>query len=136
MKEKRQYVKIVRSCLTGKVVWIYRGLSQNAARLAYWRACQKEIERVRNWAQKMQSRKDHILRVLEECSASLPLNAELTKEQKEASRELQSIIRKGQECHSEFYDHIMETRRRRQEDREIRRRMRERENMTNPDYDK
>jgi hypothetical protein len=127
MKKRRQYVKIVRSCITGKVVWVYRGLSQNAARLAYWRACQEEIRRVRDWAQKAQRRKDSILRVLEKCSAALPLDAELSREQKEASRELQAVVRKAPECHSEFYDHIMETRRRRQEDREIRRRMRERD---------
>lgn len=137
MKRPHRYTKIVRSCLTGNVVWVYRGLSENASRTAYWRACQKEIERVRNWAERVARRKDSVEAVLSSCSAGMPIDAVLTVEQREAARELQAVIRKGCDCHSEFYDHIMELRRRRQEDREIRRRMREHDaKCANKDYDK
>lgn len=127
MKKKRIYRQIVKSCLTGKVVWIYRGPSREAARQAYWRACRKEIERVRRWGEHAARRVADVTRILTECTEGLPINAELTPQQKDAARQLRSIIKSAPECPREFYDHIMEERRRRAEDREIRRKMRERE---------
>lgn len=125
MKKKHSITVILRSCLTGKVVWIYRGPSRAAARKAYWRACRKELERVRNWGERMARRAASIRRLLTDCMADKPIDAELTPEQQQAARELQNIGRKPQDCHLEFYDHIVEERRRRNEDREIRRMMRE-----------
>ena len=125
MKKRRSVTVILRSCLTGKVVWIYRGPSQEAARKAYFRACKKEIEHVRSWAERMAQRTASITRLLTNCLADKPIDAELTPDQQEAAKELQAISKKQLECHSEFYDHIMEERRRREEDREIRRKMRE-----------
>ena len=55
------------------------------------------------------------------------LTSELTPEQKQAAKELQAMAKKEPPCDREFYNHIMEERRRRKEDREIRRKMRERE---------
>ncbi len=125
MKKRRPVTVILRSCITGNVVWIYRGPSQEAARKAYQRVCRKEIERVRGLGERMARRTAAITRLLTNCLADKPIDAALTPEQQEAARELQAISRKQPECPGEFYDHIMEERRRREEDREIRRRMRE-----------
>jgi hypothetical protein len=125
MKKKPKYTKILHSCLTGKVVWIYRGPSREAMQKAYQRACKKEIERVRNWSERMARRTASITRLLTDLLADKPIDEELTPEQQEAAKELQAISKKQEECHSEFYKHIMEERRRRDEDREIRRKMRE-----------
>lgn len=125
---KRYPVTIIRrSCLTDNAVWIYRGPTHNAARKAYWIACKAEVERVEHWREHVALRTANISRLLSECLAEIPINAELTPEQKKAVRQLQSLMKKGIACHMEFYEHIMEQRRRREEDREIRRQMRERE---------
>ena len=126
MKHNHSVTILRKSCLTGKVVWIYCGPSKNAARAAYWRACQKELERVRLWNEKMQRRRASIRRFLNDCTASLPIDAEMSPDQKEAARQLQAIERKGPDCDKGFYDHVIEERRRRAEDGEIRRQMRER----------
>jgi len=114
-KRNKKYVQIVRSCLTGKVVWIYRGSSSDGARQAYWRACKAEVKRVRMWMQKVNERRRSIRRFISECTASLPLTAEMTQEQKDAVRELQRIENEDYPCHREFYDHIIEETRRRNE---------------------
>lgn len=120
-------VEIRRSCITGRVVWVYRGFTKAAANVAYWRACKKEIERVRHWADTMARQRAEITNMLTACLANLPIDAEMTPEQKQAARELQAMAKMDIPCDREFYDHIMEERRRRKEDREIRRKMRERE---------
>ena len=82
---------------------------------------------MRNWSERMAQRTASITRFLTDLLADKPIDAELTPEQQEAAKELQAISKKQLEGRSEFYDHIMEQRRRREEDREIRRKMRERE---------
>ena len=120
-------VEIRRSCITGKVVWVYRGRTKAAAHVAYWRACKAEIERVKQWPEIMARRRAWILKILNDAMANLPIDAELTPEQKQAAKELQAMAKKEPPCDREFYNHIMEERRRRKEDKEIRRKMRERE---------
>ena len=142
MEEKKKYpVTIIRrSCLTGKPVWIYRGPSREAAKMAYWRACKSEIEYVTGWAKRMEEQASILNRFLSECVAKIPINAELTQVQKNAIRNIRRIIKNPEPCYMEFYNHIMEERRRRAEDREIRRQMREREQQEkmkhNTNYDK
>ena len=125
--KKHPYKRIVRSCITGQVVWIYRGASYEASRVAYWRACQKEIARVKAWPSYVARQRRAIRRLLAECQANIPLTAEMTPEQKRAAQRLQDMARAPQPCDREFYNHIMEERRRKAEDHEIRRRMRERD---------
>ena len=127
MPRSRSVTVILRSCLNGNAIWIYRGPSKESARIAYWRACRKELERKKNWAERAARRRANIARMLSECTAELALDANLTPEQAAAAKQLQSIAGKGADFQSDFYDHFMEERRRREEDREIRRKMRERE---------
>ena len=103
---------IKRSCITGKIVWIYRGPSENAARIAYYRARNREIERVKHWDETCKKRADSIMRLLSNCMAKLPINAQLTKEQEEAARELKAAAEMPMPCHTEFYEHIIEEARR------------------------
>ena len=106
---------IRRSCLTGKVVWIYRGQSHDGARQAYWRACRKEVRRVRMWMQKVNERRRNLSQFVSRVTGSMPPAAELTQEQREAARQLRLIEKREYPCHREFYDHIMEETRRKNE---------------------
>ncbi len=136
MKHKGPITIIRKSCLTGKAVWIYRGPSKNAARIAYWRACKKEIDRVKHWGNVVAQQCSNAARFLADCMAEIPINAELTPEQAEAARKLQSIAKREKECYRDFYEHIMEERRRREEDKEYYRKLRERKLEENTRYDK
>lgn len=127
---------IRRSCLTGNAVWARRCRTKKEESQRYWRACRAEIERVRRWPETAARRKAAILDLLSRCTARLSAVAEMTPDMREAARQLVSIAEKGMPCHMEFYEHIMEERRRRKEDREIRRRMRERDSHKNSDYGK
>ena len=133
LNKLKAYTVIRRSCLTGEVVWIYSGPSKSAAWVAYKRACQREVERVRQWCDTVARRKKNILGILNECMAGIPMTDDLPPGKKEAARQLLALSRQNVACHRSFYDHIMEERRRKAEDREIRRKMRERHNH---DYDK
>lgn len=121
MKRNRPVIVIRRSCLTGKVVWVYKGPNKRAANTAYCRACKREVERVRHWGETAAERRANILRVLNDYLADIPLNAKLSPEQKAAVKKLQQLSKEDIACHREFYEHIMEERRRRREDQNIRR---------------
>ena len=112
-KKLHNITVILRSCLTGKVVWIYQGPSKDAARKAYKRACDRELERVRNWGQTAAARKGAILSLLARLTEPLSVTGPMTPEQQAAARRIASIAEKGMPCHTEFYDHIVESRRRR-----------------------
>jgi len=147
MTKHRKLVTIIkRSCLTGKVVWIYRGASRNAGRHAYWKACKKELEKVKQWAERMAERKRRLTLMLGSSdsssssgngtsgnkasgkgSAGNMFGGELTDEQRKAARELVRMAKQEPPPDMEFYNHIVEERRRRQQDKDIRRKMRERE---------
>ena len=136
MKNHGLITIIRKSCLTGNAVWVYRGPSERSARLAYWRACRNEVERMKRFGTAASRRCANIARLVSDCMEYIPINVELTERQRDAARQLQSIQKKDVACHREFYEHIMAERLRRKNDREIRRRMRERENQHNPNYDK
>ena len=129
MKKNRHVTIILKSCLTGQVVWIYQGPTKGAARLAYWHACRREMERVKHWNETLAQRRRNIQRLLScDSSSSTVLDTGLTDEQREAARQLLAIGKiQETDGRSEFYNHIIEARRRRNEDREIRRKMRERD---------
>ena len=115
MKRKKLVTVICRSCLTGKAVWVYQGPSENAARIAYYRACRKEVERVRSWGKIVAQRCQNISRLLSNCMAELPINAELTPVQLAAARRLKEMSKQECPCYREFYDHILEESRRKNE---------------------
>lgn len=105
---------IRRSCLTGRAVWIYRGPSEHAADESYRRACIREIERVRHFSDMAATRTRNISRLLNDCMDGIPFTAELTPQQREAAEQLHSLMSRGAYV-SEFYEHIVEERRRRKQ---------------------
>lgn len=109
-------VFIRRSCITGKVVWIYIGPSEPSAVKAYCRARCSELKRFSKWAETVTYRMANVKRLLNDCMQHLPINAELTPQQQQAVRQLLSIAKQTLSGRSEFYEHIMEENRRKQQD--------------------
>ncbi|MBO4499167.1 MAG: hypothetical protein J5732_02810 [Bacteroidaceae bacterium] len=131
MTKHRKLITIIkRSCITDKVVWIYQGVSYEAARIAYWRACKKELEKIKHWTEQMADRKrmvGAVMGVLSCSSSSSVFDDHMTDEQRQAARELAKLRKEEPAMYTGFYEHIMEERRRRRQDSEIRRKMRERD---------
>ena len=124
-RTQQRFTTIRRSCLTGNAVWIYQGSCKNGAQTAYWKACRAEMERVRNWTGTVARRVANIQRLLNDCLADVPINASLTQQQQDGVRRLQAIVRKNYTCHRDFYEHILEERRLRRQNRELRIKMRD-----------
>jgi len=112
MKKKHTSLVIRYSCLTGKAVWIYRSPSDNAMRTAYWRARKKEEERIRNWSRTVATRRANILRLLSDCTSSLPITGDIPPEKRESSLRLRKMAEAPKPCHRDFYNHLIEERRR------------------------
>lgn len=126
MSRKRKTVIVIRrSCITGKVVWVYRGKSRGAAYVAYHRACRMEVQRVRHWSETAAERRARILGMLNEWLEDLGITDTLTPEQAVAARQIQELANEDIACDREFYEHIMEERRRRAEIRKFRKEERE-----------
>ena len=106
------FTVIRNSCITGKAVWIYQGPSRHAAWKAYRRACIREVERMRNWSQAAAQRRENIRRMLNECLADKPFTDILPDQQKTAARQLIALSKESGSCYCDFYNHIMEERRR------------------------
>lgn len=121
----RKPVTVIRySCITGNAVWVYRGPSKQAARAAYRRACEKEIKRVRAWKKTVAARNENIRRLISNCIGDIQVTESMTVEQKDAARKLLSMAGEAIPCCRDFYNHIIEERRRRDADRLIRQQMR------------
>ena len=107
-KCKKHITIIKRSCLTGKAVWIYQGASHQTARIAYWKACKREIHRVRYlWGLMEARRGKNIARLLTACTEQMPLTSQLKPEQKKAAQQLQQSAKRGTSCDRDFYEHIV-----------------------------
>lgn len=113
-QQHKKLTFIRRSCLTGKVVWIYRGRLAKSADESYRRACIREIERVRHFSDMAATRQRNISRLLNDCMDGIPFTAELTPQQREAAEQLHSLMSRTTHV-SEFYEHIVEERRRRKQ---------------------
>lgn len=114
--KKNTYVK--RSCIDGKIVWLYRGASSNGMNLAYWRTMREEVKRVRLWGMRMAERRHILMSLIPGCGNTSSINVLLhnksfTKEQRLAIRAIDRLIRDVSPQGSEFYNHILEEARRR-----------------------
>ena len=119
-KHKQRGVVVRKSCLTGQPVWLCQGKSWAAGIRAYYRARQREVKRVRQWGVTVKRRMANIRRLLCDCTAGIPLTAKLTAEQRTAARELEMQSRTSVACYRGFYEHILEERRRRGENKRLR----------------
>ena len=111
-KDKKKTWVIKYSCLTNKAVWVNHTPSEGAMRRAYLRARHAEEEYVRNWSKRVARRKANILRLLSDCMAALPVGAEIPPEKLEAAKRLRKEADAPQPCYLEFYNHIVEERKR------------------------
>lgn len=114
-----------RSCLTNRIVWVAFAPSYKGQWAAYKRACDREIERVEHWDEYVAERRAEVMALVNDIQAKYP-PATMTPECKAVVRKLRAMAKKAPVCDMEFYNHIVEERRRREEDRRIRRQMRER----------
>lgn len=78
----------------------------------YHCACKLEMERVRHWAETVAERSNRITHILNACLNSIPCTDQLTPEQYKAAHQLMTLSRECV-CDKEFYNHIIEERRRR-----------------------
>lgn len=118
IKQKNHIITFVkRSCITGNIVWVYRGKSQEGARKAYWRACKREVRRVRQWMSKMSERKHRLMQILaggdSSSSYSAYIRDSMSSEQHKAVHEIAQMCKTQPPKYGEFYDHIIEEARRR-----------------------
>lgn len=120
LEEEQVVTVICYSCVTGEAVWLYQGPTRQAARVAYRRACERELKRVHEWDKMIAERKANIKRLLSDCMAEIPISASMTLGQQTAARQLLSIAGSAFPCCRDFYNHIVEERRRRDEDRRLR----------------
>jgi hypothetical protein len=131
------------SCIDGRPVWLSPERSYQAMYKAYNRACEHEIQRVRNGKRDLERRRKEILDMLDSIMAGMPILSEMTPKQRAAAKRLRSIADNLPPVYRGFYDHIMEERRRKKADKELRERCRQsqiawelKKKNENPDYDK
>ena len=128
MSDNKHEITIVRrNHTTGKIVWVYRGKSENAGRKAYWMVCKRESTRVRSWKKRVERRTAIINDFTQSLIDGLPTPDDLTPDQRKAIRELQKIAENPPKCDTQFYNHLQQDRKRKKRDREIRQEMRQRE---------
>jgi hypothetical protein len=126
-KRKEKIIRSIRkSCITGKAVWLNHNMTYMGEWIAYRRACQREIELVKKYPKLMEQRRANIMKLLSDLLASLPAIGELPPEKKAAAKALMKIADSPPPCYKDFYNHIMEERRRKEADRKIRAQMKER----------
>lgn len=115
-KKKDTKIFIKHSCLTGKVVWVYRGTAEGA-RKAYYRACKREVRRVRQWTSAMAARRQHLMKIITGSdSGSSSSTAILKRTSGERRKAVYEILRLGKQPPPQgraFYDHLKEEARRR-----------------------
>ena len=111
-KRKHKVIRILhRSCLTDQPVWLSPQRSRQAEAKAYKRACKHEIERIKGWGKRIEQRKGNILHLLSDLMANIPIFASVAEEQAEAAKQLNAIAEKSPLCYRDFYNHIMERKR-------------------------
>lgn len=116
-KRKKQMMKVIkRSVLTGKAIWIGHRRTYHAEWIAYMRACEKEMRRMRQWTTTVRQRKENVMRLLGELTARLQnrRHGDMPQELREATRTLTRLSEETPPRQSDFYDHICEERRRKQ----------------------
>lgn len=135
--KKRMMMVLHRSALTGKVVWMHHDMTYDARYKAYKRACMREINRMRQWTALVNRRRRNVTRLLSELTSHLPILGDIPKEQREAAKVITQLADKGLEKQSDFYEHIREEKRQRENARKREKRWQEkygRQNGNNRDY--
>ena len=103
----KKITSCIKSCLTGKVVWIGKSPTPVATKTAYMRACRREQSRMRCWLGTIASRKTNIMRFLDQLlpHGDIPTSAQA------AAQSIVKIANTETPCDTEFYNHIVAERR-------------------------
>ena len=110
--KRRGILTILKSCLTGKAIWIYRGPTKHSAGKAYRRACYFEKKWSRRFLRAITKRKNNIQGFLGNLVASHPFTERLPQPTRRAARKIGNVSKKESRHQSEFYQHIKEERKR------------------------
>lgn len=103
----------MKSAVTGRVVWIYKGRSKKPSYMAYCRAKKQELARVRGWRRIVNQRKNNILRFLAALTKTNAIPEEVSAEMSAAQRNIVSMANTAPVCDKGFYEHIIRERSRR-----------------------
>ena len=115
-RDNKKLLILKRSCLTGKVVWAYRCDTEKAARIAYYRACKKEVRRIRQWSAKMAERKRKLVSIFNggnSSSSGINVNKYKDPAVRRLARQMCKLIKAQPPKDTAFYDHIVEEAKRR-----------------------
>lgn len=138
-RKKRPLKVILKSALTGKAVWVSHDRTYKTEWEAYKKACRKEITRMRSWGYMVARRKNNILHFLAKLTESLPILGDIPKEKRDAAKALTQLADTEPLKQSDFYDHIREERRQRENAKKREKRWQEKygkQNIQNTNYDK
>lgn len=124
--EKKPCLTVRRSCTTGQALWMHRGTKESIRR-AYYRACKREMTRVRWWGNRLKRRSQNLRKMLDELLFAQPILAPMTEQQRTAIRVLQKMEAEPVACDTSFRSHIRTERRRREAHYEQIRQQRERD---------
>lgn len=123
---KRRIIKTIRkSALTGKAVWLSHERTYKTGWKAYRFACRKEAMRISRWAYTVARRRKNITRLLAKLTESLPILGDIPREQRDAAKALMQMADNEPPKQSDFYDHICEERRQRENARRREKRWKE-----------
>ena len=115
-RDNKKLLILKHSCLTGRVVWAYRCDTEEAARRAYYRACKKEVRRIRQWSAKMAERKRKramIFNGSNSSSSGINVNKYKDPAVRRLARQMCKLIKDQPPKDTTFYDHIVEEAKRR-----------------------
>ena len=110
-RKKRILTVIRKSVLTGKAVWVSHSRSYQAEWKAYRIACNKEVNRMRQWGNIVNRRRRNIMRLLSDLTEGLPILGDMPPEQRAAAMVLRQMADMEPEKQSDFYDHLHEEKR-------------------------
>ncbi len=115
-KQNGKILVVKRSCLTGRIVWMYHGTSEEAARKAYWRACKKEVWHIRNWTKRNSRRRRLLLNIVMRSGISSESSTSFKQMNPEKRKLVRKIIQLANGAPTPdrgFYNHIIEEAKRR-----------------------
>ena len=108
-KRKKRPLKIIRkSVLTGVAVWVSHERTYKNEWHFYKKACREEVNRMRQWANMVNRRRQNILSLLAKLTEHMPLLGDVPEEKREAARVLARMAETPPPKQSDFYDHIRE----------------------------
>lgn len=109
----KNFIVCVRSVVTGRIVWMWKGISKRATQKAYERACRSEEGRVRKWNKSVRRRHDNIRQFLNDLMSAKNPSEAMVKEAVAAVRSIEAMAETKSVCDKDFISHVRTMRDRR-----------------------